>query len=204
MAELRSILTNKLPPASLSYCLQLWEEAPFQFKVSRSRSSKLGDYRFDPRTGMHTVTVNGDLNPYQFLITYVHEVAHRRVHQPKGRLKPHGQHWKNEFKKLLLPVMNDQVFPDDILRPLARHMKNPKASTATDHQLFQAIAQHDEQTAQIRLIDLSVGEQFGLKQRYFELLEKKRTRALCLDLRNQRKYLIPMIAEVVKRDQSFG
>jgi len=194
--QIRHLLTEKVPISALDYCVDLFEEAPFDFKLSRSRSSKLGDYRFDPRTGKHTVTVNADLNPYQFLITYVHEIAHRRVHENGRRLRPHGAHWKNEFRHLLFPVMNSEVFPDDVLRPLARHMKNPKASTASDHRLFRAISNYDHFGAQVRLMDLNLGEQFVLKRRSFELIEKKRTRALCVDLGNQKRYLIPMIAPV--------
>jgi SprT protein len=196
VTQIRDLLSDKVPSSALEYCVNLFEEAPFDFKLSRSRSSKLGDYRFDPRTGKHTVTVNADLNVYQFLITYVHEVAHRRVHDAKRRLKPHGAHWKNEFKRLLLPVMNDEVFPDEVLRPLARHMKNPKASTASDHLLFKAISKYDDASNQKRLMDLGSGDQFVLKRRSFEILEKKRTRALCLDLGNQKRYLIPLIAPV--------
>lgn len=195
MPDIRSVLSGKVPDDSLDYCVQLWEEAPFYFKMSRARSTKLGDYRFDPRADTHQVTVNVDLNPYQFLITYVHEVAHRRVHESKRRLKPHGPHWKNEFKRLLLPVMNDRVFPDEVLRPLAKHIKNPKASTANDPVLFSVLSQYNKNVG-TRLMELAVGDQFELKSRSFELLEKKRTRALCLDLENKKRYLIPMVAEI--------
>ena len=194
MPSIRAVLSGKVPHQALDYCVHLWHEAPFDFQLSRHRVTKLGDFRYNPNNSSHRVTVNADLNPYQFLITYVHEVAHRRVHDPKRRLKPHGPHWKNEFKRLLLPVMNDQVFPDKVLRPLARHMKNPKASTANDHSLYSAISDFDKNAEQLRIIDLSIGEQFLFKNRSFELLEKKRTRALCLDLRDGKKYLIPMIA----------
>lgn len=195
MNPFRDLLEDKVPQASIDYCVALWEEAPFRFKLSKARSSKLGDYRYDPRTKSHQVTVNENLNPYQFLITYIHEVAHRRVHQTNRRLKAHGVHWKNEFKRLLLPVLNDGVFPDEVLRPLAKHMKNPKASTASDPVLFAALANCNAKVGQ-RLVDLDAGVEFKLRNRRFRLLEKKRTRALCLDLDNNRRYLIPMIAEV--------
>lgn len=194
--DIRTALKGKVPSAALDYCVDLWQEAPFQLKLSRARSSKLGDYRFDSRNETHRVTVNQDLNPYQFLITYVHEVAHMRAHQPKRRLKPHGQHWKHEFRRLLLPVMTDLVFPGDVLRPLAKHMKNPKASTAGDPVLLTAIAKYDVNPAGLRLMDLMLDDEFLLRDRAFRLLEKKRTRALCLDLGNNKKYLIPMVAEV--------
>lgn len=203
MNTIRTLLQDRVPQSALDQCVGLWEESPFRFKLSKSRATKLGDYRYDPRTRSHQVTVNSDLNVYQFLITYVHEVTHRRVYDPKRRLKPHGAHWKNEFKRLLLPLMNDQVFPDAILRPLARHMKNPKASTAADQYLLKAIAQYDEKPAGLRLMDIEKGDVFELRKRQFELLEKKRTRALCLDLGNQRRYLIPMVAEVTTPNPSL-
>lgn len=196
MSAIHTVLSGKIPDSALNYCVQLWEDAPFRFKLSRTRSSKLGDYRYDPRSKEHQVTVNYDLNPYQFLITYVHEVAHRRAHDANRRLKPHGPQWKNEFKRLLLPVMNDAVFPDEILRPLAKHMKNPKASTANDHVLFSTLASYDKKRIETRLIDLTIGDQFSFKKRSFELIEKKRTRALCLDLANGKRYLIPMVVPV--------
>ena len=46
------------------------------FKISRSRSSKLGDYRAPFRGSPHRISVNHDLNPYSFLITTIHEFAH--------------------------------------------------------------------------------------------------------------------------------
>lgn len=196
MPSIRAVLSGKVPDQALDYCVHLWHEAPFDFALSQQRVSKLGDFRYDPSTGVHRVTVNVDLNPYQFLITFIHEVAHRRVHDPKRRLKPHGPHWKSEFKRLLLPVMNDQVFPDKVLRPLARHMKNPKASTVNDHALYSAIGEFDKNAKQLRIIDLPVGEQFFFKSRSFELLEKKRKRALCLDIRDGKKYLISLIAPI--------
>ena len=190
------LLSKKVPSEALPYCVELFEAHPFRFKLSKSRSSKLGDYRYHPKTRSHTVTVNSDLNPYQFLITYVHEVAHRVAHQPMKGLKPHGVHWKNTFRQLMLPLLNDKVFPDDILRVLARHMKNPKASTSGDPLLFATLSRYDAKPSGPVLKELPVGQEFVFRQRSFKKLEEKRTRALCLDLENNRRYLIPMLATI--------
>ena len=197
MIAIEEALTDKVPSEALSYCVQLWVDFPFQFKLSRSRSSKLGDYRFDPRNGDHIVTVNTDLNPYQFLVTFVHEVAHRKVHRSRSGQKPHGPEWKQTFQNLMLPLLRPDVFPDDILRVLARHMKNPKASTAADPMLLRVISNYDlEKYAGPTLAEISVGDEFVFRERAFKKLQAKRTRALCLDLGNQRKYLIPMLVQV--------
>ncbi|MGW8121496.1 transcription elongation protein SprT [Roseivirga echinicomitans] len=197
MQHVRSKLEGKVPEAAIEYCIKLWELYPFQFKRSRKRLSKLGDYRYDPRNQSHTVTVNSDLNPYQFLITYIHEVAHRVVHKPRSRQLPHGVHWKNKFQELMLPLLNPSNFPDEVLRVLAKHMKNPKASTAADPKLVKVLAQYDTDVAAKPILEaVAIGEEFFLRKRKFRKLEVKRTRALCLDLENNRRYLISQIAEI--------
>lgn len=194
---MKETLIDKVPPSALDYCHQLWLEFPFDFKLSKSRSSKLGDYRFDPRIKSHTVTLNLDLNPYQFLITYVHEVAHRVVHKAGGRQKPHGIEWKTCFQRLMLPLLRPEVFPDDILRALAKHMKNPKASSAADPALMGVLSKYDEtHTSGHVLKDLQLDTAFSFRKRIFKKLQEKRTRAVCLELKTGRRYLIPMVAEV--------
>ncbi|KYG79382.1 hypothetical protein AWW67_13500 [Roseivirga seohaensis] len=197
MKNVRSKLEGKVPEAAIEYCIKLWKLYPFQFKVNRKRLSKLGDYRYDPRAQSHTVTVNTDLNPYQFLITYIHEVAHRVVHKPRSRQLPHGVQWKSKYQELMLPMLNPSVFPDDVLRVLAKHMKNPKASTAADPKLVKVLAQYDVHTASQPILEsVIIGEEFFLRKRKFRKLEVKRTRALCLDLANNKRYLISQIAEI--------
>ncbi|WP_305982371.1 transcription elongation protein SprT [Roseivirga thermotolerans] len=190
------LITRKVPKEALDYCIQLYEDQPFQFRLSKKRQSKLGDYRFDPRAKSHTVTVNEDLHPYQFLITYVHEVAHRRVHEQHRNLKPHGLHWKNEFRRLMLPLLRPEVFPNTVLGPLARHMKNPKASTSADPALMIALKQFEANSERSTIASLPLLAEFRFRKRYFRKLEVKRTRALCLDLENKKRYLIPLVAEV--------
>jgi hypothetical protein len=54
------------------------------------------------------ITVNVNLNPYNFLVTYLHEVAHLEVYrQYKRRQPPHGKAWKTHFRLLLIPVMSE-------------------------------------------------------------------------------------------------
>ncbi len=195
--DFREILSKKVPFQALDHCFSLWQEYPFAFKLRKSRVSKLGDYRYDPRDRSHTITVNTDLNPYQFLITYVHEVAHRVVHRHRSAQKPHGPEWKQKFRELMLPVLNPDSFPDDVLRVLARHMKNPKASTSGDPTLVKVLAKYDEGAVDtFTLEDVPLGEEFVFRKRSFRKLELKRTRAVCLDLKNRKKYLIPEMAEV--------
>lgn len=148
------------------------------------------------------VTVNSDLNAYQFLITYVHEVAHRVVHRTRLGQKPHGIEWKSCFQKLMLPLLRPEVFPDDILRILAKHMKNPKASSSADFKLLQVLSKYDEvKLSGPTLKEIQLDQEFKFRKRAFRKLQEKRTRALCLELHSQRRYLIPMMAEVEVLDE---
>ena len=74
---------HKYLPQNAAPIIATWlEVAPIQIKVSRPRQSKLGDYapatRDDP---IHRISVNGNLNPYSFLVTLVHEFAHFTAYQ---------------------------------------------------------------------------------------------------------------------------
>lgn len=186
-----------LPQSAVNYCYGLWTQLAFEFKITKERSSKLGDYRFDPLTGKHTISVNHNLNSYSFLITYVHEVAHLMTkNKYKNKVLPHGLQWKQEFKKLMLPMLNDKIFPDDILRVLARHMKNPKASSTSDSRLLTVLRKYDGETDLTFLSDVAPGTNFLFNKKVYKKLEKRRTRSLCIETNSNRKYLISETATI--------
>jgi hypothetical protein len=197
-------IQGKVPDAALDYCFSLWKEKPFHFVISRSRSSKLGDFRFRRDQPIQKITINHDLNPYQFLITYIHEVAHHRVYAAHShRCLPHGVEWKRTFQELMLPMIADRsVFPLDILIPLRRHMLNPKASSGADLFLMKELRKYDPQDPEMQktlLSDVKLGEKFELKNRVFQKLESRRTRALCLEVATGKKYLISGHAAVTNK-----
>ena len=195
---IRTTLERHVPAAAVVYALRLWEENRFYFKVTRNRATKLGDYRQlrQGRQVIHTISVNGGMNRYQFLITYVHEVAHMHVALRGRRVQPHGTEWKNTFRELMLPLLEEAVFPEPLLGVLARHMRNPKASSGADPALVRALNGEDPNQTLPLLEDLKVGEAFRFRGRVFVKGALRRTRVLVTDPRTQRKYLIPKIAEV--------
>lgn len=196
--KLYQILQKHVPENAVHYCLDLWTSIPFHFKVTRKRSTKLGDYRFDHRNGSHTITVNVDLNKFSFLITYIHEVAHLLTTERHGRKsQPHGKEWKSSLKELMGPVLSDLIFPDDILIPLKKHLKNPKASTYADPVLVNALRNHDElETDLVPLSALEEGDIFEFNKRMYKKVSLRRTRVLCQQADTSRKYLISKMALV--------
>ncbi|WP_366512708.1 transcription elongation protein SprT [Lunatimonas sp.] len=198
-----SFLSGRVPDHSIAYCYELWKENPFHFVIAKSRSSKLGDFTYRRNRAVQKITVNHDLNPYQFLITYVHEVAHHRVYAKYGAsCMPHGVEWKNEFRRLMVPMLVREVFPLDILVPLRRHLANPKASAGADLFLMKELRKYDSADngdTGMLLSDLVLGQRFLFKNRLFEKLESRRTRVLCEEVGTGRRFLISGHASVEKQ-----
>jgi hypothetical protein len=192
-----------VPEAASNYCQELYRNHRFDFFLSRPRRTRLGDFTVRPGVTPR-ITVNVNLNPYSFLITYLHEVAHCVVHYHyKSRLRkkvaPHGKEWKHEFRTLLLPVMNENIFPEDILVHLLRYAQNPAASTGGDQLLYNALRKYDEQvlnTGKVSLVQLDEGTSFVFQNRLFTRGTLRRTRVLCTDNASKRLYTIPAHALV--------
>ena len=193
MTKIEVLLQQHLPYEAVAYCLHLHAEYPFSFGVSRPRTSKWGDYRYRKTTrgNSHTITVNQNLNSYAFLITYLHEVAHRITFQQHGfRVPPHGRAWKQCFAQLLAPVLSESVFPQDVLTALRPYAQNPKAATGADSKLTLALQQYDTPTREVPLAMLNPDTLFRFRQRTYIKKKVRRTRALCQEISTRTNYLI--------------
>lgn len=188
-----------VPDNAVDYCFNLWKHYPFVFKIRKPRISKAGDYCYIPSKKQHIITINKNLNPYSFLITYIHEVAHLVAFEKYGRkILPHGKEWKYTFTQLMLPMLNNTVFPEDVLKVAVKHFKNPKASTAGDPALVRVLNDYNIQTHinGIMLEDIPMGCSFTFRSKTYKKLEKRRTRILCAESVSGRKFLINKAAIV--------
>ena len=156
-----------------------------------------GDYRKMPN-GQHQITVNGNLNPYRFLITLIHEIAHLVAFNKYGRaIKPHGKEWKQTFQMLMLPYIRPEVFPNRLLPLLAIHFKNPKASSDTDTKLSLALKQYDPPNDKNFIFEIPAGGLFRLYNgKIFKRGKKRVKRYECLEISTGKKYLFNPNAEV--------
>ena len=197
MDSRKSIFEKYVPQQAIDYCYQLWINHNFELRISKSRNSKLGDYKFEFASRKHSISINHDLNRYSFLITYIHEVAHKITFEKHlNQVSPHGKEWKHQFKSLMLPLLKEDIFPMDILAPLALHMKNPKASSVRDSNLAAALKSYDKKTNLILLKDIALGQRFLFRKKTFLKLEIKRTRSVCEQVESGKRYLIAESAEV--------
>ena len=195
---MNSQLANHIPDNAQEYCLDLCDQYDFDLKIVNNRSSKSGDYKFSTKFKTHTITINKDLNPYTFLLTFLHELAHLKANIDYGRkIKPHGQEWKTCFSDLAKPLLLTEVFPSKILSALNNYFVNPKASTFSDYMLVETLREYDEQSdGFVNLSQIVHGAIFTLRHRKFIKGVKKRTRFVCKDVITGKNYLISGIAQV--------
>lgn len=191
--KIYSILREHVPRTALQYCCQLWNETPFQLKITRTRQTKVGDFTSKKNIAHPRITLNHELNPFLFLITYIHEIAHLRVHLQYGnRVDPHGEEWKRSFVILMQPMMSYDVFPEGVLIELQRHMINPKASSFADTDLTKSLRRYDKNASQYAtLSDIPEGSIFRFQGRFFKKGKIRRTRVLCHEVKTKRHYLVP-------------
>ena len=199
-AEELELLKRYFPEAAVERVGEIFTQRRFKLHFKRPRSSKLGDFR-PPRipNGICIITLNLDLNPYQMLITYVHEVAHYDMYQQYGSrsVQPHGTEWQKQFSVLLQPFMTETIFPKDVLLALEKHLKHIKASSTADQNLQRVLQQYDKNTIAVTTVEsLPNGAKFTLKNGLvFQKGEKQRTRYNCYCESNGRWYFVAALAE---------
>lgn len=189
-----------LPPHTFDAVAPYFQDHTIHLTLTRDRKSVLGDYRNPTRQApWHRITVNATLHPYSFLITLLHELAHMLVFIRFGhRVQPHGQEWKTQFREMLLPYIGKNFFPPDIESALLHYLQNPKASTRTDANLYRALHHHgNRDSGKVLVESLAPGTIFVTDEgKAYRLLEKRRTRYRCEELKSGRMYLFPGIFEV--------
>lgn len=194
---MNSILGKYVPHSAVAYCLELIKTHGIHLKVVRKRNTRHGDYRIMP-DGSHQITVNASENPYRFLITLIHEIAHLLAFERFGRrIKPHGKDWKRTFQYLMLPLLRPEIFPEDLLPLLARHFKNPKASSSTDAALSIALMRYDAPNHKSCIFEIPAGSIFRIYNgKRFKKGPKRVKRYECIEVGTGRVYLFQPNAEV--------
>lgn len=191
-----------IPEAANEKVNRLLIDHPIRIKVVKKRKSKHGDFR-RLSTGATQITINEQENPYRFLITLLHEIAHHVAFKNYGhRIRPHGKEWKNSFRQLSVPFLLETIFPQPLLSHFAQHLKNPKASSDTDQNLGLALKEFDPPTHKKAIFELSLGERFSLDNgRVFERGVQRRKRYECKEVSTGKIYLFQPNAEVNQKEE---
>jgi hypothetical protein len=194
-----NILAQYMPAQAAPIIAKWIDYFDCEFKISKNRTTKLGDYRHPFKDKGHKISVNNDLNQYAFLVTTVHEFAHLLTYNDhKHKAKPHGTEWKSNFKRMMNPFFEAQVFPSDIQHTIVNYLNNPAASSCTDLTLARALKKYDTQLATTHVEQLPINTLFTLKDgRKFKKGERIRKRYKCVCLDNGKIYLFNPLAEVL-------
>lgn len=194
------LLNHFLPPHTFRYVISFFQQYTIHLTLTHDRRSVLGDYRPPTRQKpQHRISVNASLNPWHFLITLLHEIAHLETFAQHGaRHQPHGSEWKDNFRKILQPLLRKELFPEDIALALHQYLENPAASTCTDPKLYKALHQYNPRRRGYRLVDdVPLNALFETENgQQFIKVEKLRTRSRCRHVATGRMYFFQGIVEV--------
>lgn len=193
------ILAKYIPESCVERIAHWIVDFDFKLKIKKERSSKLGDYT-PPHNGLnHTITINFNLNRYAFLITLVHEVAHLvTFNEFRNTVAPHGAEWKENFRRLMQPMLDTEVFPPDVLYALRKYLQNPAAASCTDASLLRTLKLYDDNAHEIVFLEyLPYKTHFIYNDnRIFEKGERVRKRFRCKELSTGNIYLFNPLTEV--------
>lgn len=193
-------ILNKYIPEEAAPLIAKWIDFyRCDFKISKDRNSKLGDYRAPFKGDGHKISVNYNLNRFAFLVTTVHEFAHLLTYNEyKHRVKPHGQEWKDNFKRMMQPFFELDIFPMDVKKAIVFYLQNPGASSCSDLNLYKTLRNYDVKDPSLIVVEkIPANHVFMMKNgRTFRKLEKIRKRYRCIELNTGLIYLFSPVAEV--------
>ena len=112
----------------------------------------------------------------------------------------HGKYtedFENEFKKLLQPVLDKKIFPNQLQILIQHHMKNPKSSFSYDSHLEMELNKYDNNIKDYTYLEeVEIGNVFRNNDKFYKKIEKRRKRYLCIEKDSGRKYLFLPHAKV--------
>lgn len=200
----KQILSKYLSPPAVDKILVLLNKHRVVLRISRARSSKLGDYR-PPRNGLpHRISVNHNLNPHEFLITLIHELAHLECWLEFGKhAKPHGREWNLLFKKLLNDFNEPDLFPENIRQAIALYTHPGTSLHQGNDVLKRALKLFDPIADLLTVEAIANGEIFIFRKRRYRKIQLVRKRIKCMCLNDNRLYSFVPFTQVLPDHESL-
>lgn len=194
---MKNTLARYIPVHAVRAVFELIVSNQVHLKIVNERQTRHGDYK-KALNGKHEITVNASLNQYKFLITLIHEIAHLVAFEQFGKnIKPHGSEWKITFQRLMIPFIRPEIFPQQLLPLLARHFRNPSASSDTDTTLSLALKQFDQKNDKNYVFEIPYGSIFRISNgKLFKKIAVRTKRFECIEISTGKTYLFNPNAEV--------
>jgi hypothetical protein len=192
-------LSQYLPAETSGIVTEYLHRYKVHLTITRARQSILGDYRHKTHRDHHRISINGNLNPYAFLVTLLHELAHLLTFEKYGnRVSAHGVEWKSLFSSLLQNIVEQKLLPADIELELQRTLRNPAASSCAEEGLMRVLRKYNPlREGYCLLEELPAGAMFRIRDgRVFSKEAKLRKRYKCRELVTGTYYLFSPVYEV--------
>ena len=192
-------LKSYLPEGTYLPVLQYLHHYKVHLTVTKARKSILGDYRHSTHRDNHRISVNGNLNPFAFLITLLHELAHMLTFDDHGnKVAAHGIEWKRKYGLLLHQFLEHKIFPADIENEIRISMSNPAASSCAEDGLLRVLRKYDSKQSHYKLVEeLPLNTVFKINDgRVFRKGKKLRKRYQGEELSTGKVYLFSPVYEV--------
>lgn len=193
---LKEALLDFIPESAVKPISEWFDKHHVVLRITRSRHSKLGDFRGGLNGMPSYISVNNNLNKYSFFITLLHEMAHAEVHYAyMRRVAPHGKAWKLAYRKLALPFLSLEYFPEDVLHEYGSYLVNPMSSSMSYTPLVEALRKYNPDTNEFVVSMLAIDSLFETNGgKVFRVLGKLRKRYRCYCLDNKKIYLFNPMA----------
>ena len=196
--SLKEALEEYLPQGCATPVTEWFAGRRVNLNITRSRRSKLGDFRGSLHPESPAISVNHDLNPYSFLVTLLHEMAHADVFlSSKKRVLPHGNEWKSAYRKLATPFLSIDGLDSRFTATFEQYLQNPSASSCANLPLAMVLKSFDQARDVTLITDIPENTFFALPNgRIFKKGAKLRKRFRCECQNNKRIYLFSPLAEI--------
>ena len=194
-----SALNDYLPKDTFEDVVHFLQKYKVKLTIAKARKTVLGDYRNAHAGETHRISVNGNLNPYSFLITLLHELAHLvTFEQYRHSVQPHGREWKDNYAAILSGFLSRNVFPKDIATELNKSLHNLGASSCAEPGLMRVLKNYDQTSTGLHLVEqVQPGQWFVTRDnKVYVMVKKMRTRYLCTAYPSGKQYLFNGLYEV--------
>ncbi|MCO5234796.1 MAG: SprT-like domain-containing protein [Chitinophagaceae bacterium] len=195
-----SALQAYIPEGTEQMVMEYLQQYKVHLTITRERKSILGDYRFGIHEKNHRISVNGNLNPFAFLITLLHELAHLVTFVRFGnRVAAHGKEWKAVYGEILHRFLLAGIFPEDIAAEIKSTMHRPAAGSCAEDGLMRVLRRYDPGEGHKKLVEeLEINQLFRTDDgRVFKRGNQLRKRIRCIEMKTNKIYLFSPVYEVI-------
>ncbi len=196
LLPLDKALSYHIPADAVNYVAALIKQHGVQLRITNQRFTKNGDFIHGVNGCPHRLSINGNLNKYEFLLVFLHEFSHLKVYEQYGKsCKPHGKQWKHIYGTLIRDCIGRGYFPSVLTDPLMTYSYRVRATGVANMAVTAILRDSDDTDSSDAgwkfLEEIPPSAIFKMSNgRVYQKLEKRRTRYKCQCVKTKRYYVI--------------